>query len=328
MQGERKDFNHSRTFLLMETGSATYDEKYLRSRRRWDYFTRTREVAPAPLHVDIETTNLCDLKCIMCERKDMKRPKGAMSMELFKSIIRQCDEIGVDSVKLALWGEPFLNPRLVDMVRWARENSSLILQCNTNANLMTPGKSRGLVRAGLDQLSISIDGVTKETYESIRVGGNYERVMANVHHLMDVKKEMGAGKPCVTLQIIRMSRNEHEIAEFVEYWKKKADRIAVTNIGVTAGSREVLSLSLREHKRTGRRPCSQLWQRLSVYWDGTVNACCNDFDGFLTIGRIDKDHLQDLWHGKDVSELRERHKRCDFQGLVCDECVGTVVFGE
>lgn len=324
----KKDIEHTQSFRLVKKEPISDDEKYRRSRERWDRHARTREIAPAPLHVDIETTNLCDLKCIMCEGRSMKRSKGMMSMDLFERIIRECNEIGVDSVKLGLWGEPLLNKRLPDMIRFAKENSSLILQFNTTANLMTEAVSRTLIEAGLDHLTVSIDGVSAETYERIRIGGKFERVLRNVERLIELKRELGSALPCVTVQIIRMTENRHETERFVEYWEGKADRISITNIGVIAGSPDVASLSLREAKRIGRRPCTDLWHRLSVHWNGDVSACCSDFDGFLKVGRLGDSSLLDIWHGSALTELRRRHEKGDFSGLICERCEGTVDFAE
>jgi len=264
----------------------------------------------------------------MCEGRIMKRARGMMSMDLFESIIRECDDIGVDSVKLGLWGEPLLNKRLPEMIRFAKQNSSLILAFNTSANLMTEAVSRSLIEIGLDHLTVSIDGVTAETYERIRIGGRFERVVRNVERLLDLKQELRSRLPCVTVQIIRMTENRHEIEQVVEYWEGKADRIAVTNIGVTAGTAEVSALSLRSDARLGHRPCSDLWQRLSVHWNGDVSACCSDFDGFMKIGRIQDRTLLDLWHGTTLTKLRQRHEKRDFSGLICEKCLGIVDFAE
>ncbi len=285
------------------------------------------EVATVPPHVDIELTNICDLACEFCETLVMKRNKGLMTFKTFKKVVDQCHAIGVRSVKLNLWGESVLNKKLCEMVEYAKQNTNLILQFNTNANRLAPEISRRLVAAGLDRLTVSVDGITKETYEKLRVRGKYERVFDNIHRLFELKKSLGANKPHVTLQIIRTTENHHEIAPFVEYWGKYADQVSVTNISITA-TESVLRFSLREKKGRGKKPCEQPWQRISVLWDGTVTVCCFDFEGLLAIGHIDRNSLLELWRGEKMAELRKRHASLDFQGLICNTCTETKDFAE
>lgn len=307
---------------IVITTNALNDEKYRRAYERWEK-AKSFVVPSSPLHIDIELTNICDLNCIMCERKFMRRQKGKMSLEMFQHIIQECNKIGVDSVKLNLWGESTLHKQLIDMVRYAKEHSQLILQFNTNANRLAPSTSEGLINAGLDKLTISLDGVTKETYEKIRCGGNFDLVMSNIEALSYLKKKMNSIFPQVTLQIIQMKNNENEISRFVDYWKDKVDRISLTKIGATIDYDEIIKLSIKETKSKRRTPCFQLWRRLSIFWDGTVTVCCCDYDGFLAIGDIRRNNLVELWHSKELSRLRERHKKLDFHGLVCERCVGT-----
>ncbi|MBU1912877.1 MAG: radical SAM protein, partial [Candidatus Omnitrophica bacterium] len=268
-----KKVYYNKSFNVV-AGKTVIEERYLSSRTRWHEYTSTLEVPPAPLHIDIELTNFCNLKCVFCQTNHMKRPKGMMSMETFIRIIDECRNIGVDSVKLSLWGEPTLNKKFMHMVRYARDNSSLILQLNTNANTMTPAISRGIVEAGLDMMTISVDGITKETYEKLRKLGNYERLMRNINGLLKAKKEAGSSMPYITLQIIQTKENIHEVKSFVSYWEKLVDRVSVTNIGATKPEAYIMDLSVREEKKTGRQPCEQFWQRLSIYWDGTITVCC------------------------------------------------------
>ena len=316
--------SHSKNFAIVSGTDDSIDQRDRIIRKRWERVTNTLELEPAPLHVDVELSNICDLKCEMCERRLMKRALGMMSMETFRKIIDECQEINVDSVKLNLWGESILNKNLIEMIRYAKENSNLVLQFNTNGYHMTPEISEGLIDAALDKITISLDGISKQTYEKVRRGSNFEKVMANINTLLQKKIEKKSRLPLVTLQIIRMSITEHEVDLFVDYWKDRVDYVSVTNIGATTADEKVLSLSLREQDRFGFVSCEQLWQRLSILWDGTVTVCCNDFDGFLAIGKIGLDSLKDLWGGDKLAHLRERHKNLNFDGLICAKCANIV----
>jgi hypothetical protein len=99
----------------------------------------------------------------------------------------------------------------------------------------------------------------------------------------------------------------------------------VTNICTTL-DQNILHYSQREEKKVGRKPCEQLWQRLSVLWDGTVTVCCRDYDGVLQIGSLKENALADLWKCDAIRKLRASHMGCNFGGLVCDKCSKSYVF--
>ncbi len=296
---------------------------YKATRERWDHYTNTLELCEVPLHVDIELTNICALSCMMCERKLMTRPRGMMSMEIFKRIVDEAHSIGVDSLKLNLWGESILHKKMMEMIRYAKTSTPLILQFNTSADAMSCEISEGFIREGLDKITISIDAVNSKTYEKIRAGANFDRVMSNIHHLIDTRKKAGSSLPNITVQMVRMTENLSEVDDFVRYWTGKADNVSVIDIVATTADKDVLKLATWR-ARTKRKPCEQLFQRLSVLWDGTVTMCCSDYDGFLTIGNINKDSLKDLWLSGKLQEMRRRHKTLDFGGTVCDICSYTV----
>lgn len=320
---ESQEPRHSDAFKVVSTTAAALEEKYRRSRERWDHYSSTLEIAPAPLDVDIEISSLCNLDCVMCERRRMTRKPQNMSFPLFKTIIDECQEIGVDQVKLNLWGESLMNPKFLEMVNYAKENSDLILQFNTNANLLTPELSRNLVAAGLDKMTVSFDGMTAATYEKVRRNGNFQRVWENVHALIEAKHQAGSRFPLLTLQILQTPDTMPEIEQFVAYWTNKADFVSVTNISALV-DQEILTHSVRETKRCAERgPCAEIWQRLSVFADGTVTVCCSDFQGFLAIGTAGEHRLLDLWRGEKLQALRRRHKEHNFAGIVCERCTST-----
>lgn len=318
-----KKSKHSDSFKVLADKNLALEEKYRQARERWKRYSSTLELAPAPLDVDIEISSFCNLDCIMCERRRMTRKPMNMSFPLFTAIIDECREMGVDQVKLNLWGESLLNPRFLDMVRYAKDNSDLILQFNTNANILTPDLSKGMIAAGLDKMTVSFDGMSAATYEKIRRKGNFEQVWANVHALLAAKEEAGSLLPLLTLQIIQTPDTLGEVDDFVAYWTGKVDYVSVTNISAVV-DQGILSHSVREEKRTAERvPCAELWQRLSVFADGTVTVCCSDYQGFLAIGRVGQDRLLDLWHGEKLQELRRKHKAGNLSSLVCDRCTST-----
>lgn len=319
------DKKYDKTFQVVSSrGNIPQNKQFADSRERWNYYTSTLEVAPNPLHVDIELTNACNIKCIMCERQNMKRKVGFMSFELFDRIIGQCADYGVDSIKLNLWGESTLHPDLAKMISHAKAKGILNTQFNTNGILMNEKLIREIFESGLDRMTFSVDGATRETYEKIRSKSDYDSVMGNLDLLFRLKHKHGYESPLITLQIIQMKDTEKEIEVFIKKWEDTADYITVTNIGTTSGMENNLAMSAREIGGMKKAPCPQLWQRLSVYWNGDVTVCCSDYNGFLTVGSIKDSTINELWHCNKLEDLRKRHKKLDFNGLICAPCTGNL----
>ena len=132
-----------------------------------------------PTMVNIEPTNKCNLKCIMCPRDEMERTLGVMELDVYKKVIDQCVESGVTQITLNGYGEPFIAKQVFEMIDYTMR-SSLNLKINTNGHYFKLKNIEKLLDNPPHHLSISLDGATKETYEKVRVNGRFDRLMSNL----------------------------------------------------------------------------------------------------------------------------------------------------
>jgi len=80
-----------------------------------------RDKAPHwPDIVQIESTNLCNAKCVFCPRDEMHRRQGVMDFELYRKVVDECAALGITHVRVHNYGEPFLDKTLVEKVRYAK----------------------------------------------------------------------------------------------------------------------------------------------------------------------------------------------------------------
>jgi radical SAM protein with 4Fe4S-binding SPASM domain len=289
-------------------------ERFAEYRRRWAEYPQKQIVGDFPLHLDAESTNACNLKCTMCSRNFMKEKIGFMEWGLFKKIVDEGAEHGLPSIKFNFRGEPLMHPRLAEMVKYAKDSGIMDVQFNTNGLLLTGKKSEELIKAGLDRIIFSFDGATKETYERIRTGSDFETVVANIKRLVEIRDGMGLKKPSVRVQMVKTKENAHEVEDFVKMWRDTANRVGIIK------AREPIERCSGK-TRDDHFVCPQLWQRIVVLWDGDVLMCCGDWHAEYRLGDANKQSIAELWNGDLYNQVRNLHKRGRFNGVaICARC--------
>src|ERR671917_2903841 len=148
-----------------------------------------------PEIVQIESTNICNAKCVFCPRDEMHRKQGIMSLELFRKIVDECAELGITHVRVHNYGEPFIDRRLVEKVRYAKQKGIREVGMISNGSLITEPVARGMIDAGLDAINISVDASGKEVFESTRICLKYDKVIANIERLVNIRAQMGKKRP-------------------------------------------------------------------------------------------------------------------------------------
>ena len=258
-----------------------------------------RDRAPRlPEIVQIESTNICNAKCVFCPRDEMHRRQGIMTFELFRKVVDECAELGITHVRVHNYGEPFVDRQLVEKVRYAKDKGIQEVGMISNGSLITDAVARGMIEAGLDAINISVDASGKEVFESTRIGLNYDKVVANIERLVRIRAELGRRRPKLILSFVRQNNSADEQA-FIEHWRNVADKIHVTDLHNWAGT--------LNHESDVRFPCYRLWLTFTVLWDGRVSLCCADFDGRTVLGDLNTQTIQDIWNSDAYRAVRREH---------------------
>lgn len=291
------------------------DPRFLEYRRKWDEWPRSFYVGDFPLHLDIEASGKCDLRCPFCAVICGSVGEGGfMSLDLFKKIIDEGAEHGLCAIKLNSGerGEPLLNKFVDKMVAYAKDKGIMDVYLNTNATLLTRDMSEKLIEAGLDRISISFEGTDAETYERYRVGASYSKVLANMKELVRLREEMGVEKPLVRMQMVALPELQPKLDEYKEFWEPIADEVAF--IDFKDYSHEQLGL-------THDWACPYLWQRMMVRWDGAISICGFDYSENLGLGKVGENTIRSAWKGEVMEKIRELHKSGKSQEVeVCNGC--------
>ncbi len=294
-------------------------EKYKEYRRRWRENPDNGIVEDFPLNLNIELNSTCNLKCTMCYYSYNPPKPVLMDFSTVKKIIDEGVKHDLCAIKLQFRGEPLLSKDLVKTIKYAKSVGILDVLFNTNATILTEEISKELIEAGLDKMIISLDGITKEVYEKIRRGGNFDTVISNITRFQELKKELGKDNPVVQIQITAQTNNRHQINDFIEFAKS----IGIHNTSIT----EVQDYRINVDEPGSKDfICEQLWQRLFILSNGDVLPCCLSMVGaeyrMKPLGNVHKDSLADIWTGKEMSRLRELHAAGESNTInMCKICV-------
>lgn len=255
-----------------------------------------------PFLVDVELTNYCNLKCIFCGQQAMKRDKGFMSKEVLNKVVDECSKYKTP-IRFIRWGEPFLHPNIIDFCQYIK-SKSLYLHITNNGLAIKEDDMKALIDIGLDSLIFSFQGATKEQYEVVRNNHRYDELKANIIKMIEIREDRP--KPFIHISSTMTNESEEEIDKFVKYWGNIVDSVGIgkTNLSKLSSSQinsfETIGkldyLKKQETIKKCYKPCAEVYQKLSIDWDGKVSCCCGDYDNFMTVGDISNSTLYDIWN--------------------------------
>lgn len=267
----------------------------------------------------IETTNFCNARCVMCPHKTMKRKKGTMSWETFTKIIDELKEIDFKGmIHLANIGEPLLDPLLFKRIKYTKSNlPNSHVHFETNAMLLGKEKSKKLLLSGLDSITFSFDGASKETYEKIRIGLKFDTVKKNIENFLKMKKEF-KNDIYVKIQMVVNETNIYETEKYRKMWTGKVDKVFIKSMHnfLDAG----MSIKTKELSKKQTRFCIQPFEWMLISWDGDVSLCCWDYNNYANLGNV-KEGLMKIFNNEKYKKIRSAMSKMDCSKIVpCNRC--------
>ena len=271
----------------------------------------------------MELSLSCNLMCSMCPRQFLKTPNGLMSRELFIKIVDEISYHPVSAVVVFFRGESLLHPDFLFMVDYLKMKTQAVIQLATNGVLMTPETGKYLLEAGMDFISFSVDAFKKETYERIRKGGDFEKVLGHIHGFLKMKHSGNHTKTQVQVSATQTDYNEAELFDFTRYWAQYADRVRIYPRHSENGKFGKISKNNDSSALTQRAPCRKLFNDMVVYYTGDVAICNHDWNrgrkGF--IGNLNTKGIKEIWNGEAYTKIREKHNTRNWgQEPVCSLC--------
>ena len=288
-----------------------------------------------PLCFDIEVASVCDLACAFCYRQYVSTPDKIMKKELAFKLIDQAANLNVPSMKFNWRGEPLLNPKLPEIIDYAKKKGVLETIINTNATKLDEKMSEKIIKSGLDVMIYSFDGGTKNTYEKMRPGrfekNNFDDIYKNILNFSKIKKKLNSPFPRTKIQMILTDETRKGKEEYFRLFKDIVDEVSVKQYTERGGNLNDLENKfegeLKDKKKdlinqygndavlmkdsknniyisNERLPCEQPFQRVLTTYDGKVGMCCYDWGATHTVGYVDS--LAYEGGEKEYSEVKKR----------------------
>ena len=276
-----------------------------------------------PPMVVAEITNVCNLHCIHCPYTFISKHKDYvpkyMKWKLYQKIVEEVSDYRGTIFRLLCDGEPLLHPRFLDMVRLAKSKEISPVNFITNGLLLKDEIAAGVLEAGVEVVEISLDALTKETYERIRRGSDYELVVSNTNRFIELRDKMRA-RTKIMVSIIDQPEAERELDAFIKYWSAKVDKVIkrdYTTIGGLVGEDKIkINIGAK------RWPCPQLWRRIFINVEGLAEFCVEDWHDQTVIADINTTSIKEAWHSSRYQDLRSCHLAHRFNEIpYCAKCI-------
>jgi len=295
-----------------------------------------------PISISIEPTTSCNLRCPECPSglRSFTRPTGMLDAGLFKNTIDQSYRTA-SYLLLYFQGEPYLHPEFTELVQYA-STKGLYTATSTNAHYLTDENSKKTIESGLDRLIISIDGTTQETYESYRVGGSLDRVIAGTKNIIKWKERLKSKTPYILFQFLVVKPNQHQIEEVKALGKKLGvDKVVFKTAQLYNYKHgNPLMPTIKNFSRYKKLPngtyafknklknqCWKMWHSTVVTWDGAIVPCCFDKDAAHLQGSLKNTSLEDIWGNQKYNSFRKQLLTSRKSINICQNCTeGTKVW--
>jgi len=292
----------------------------IKPRIELDNRTKLEEVIPlgTPFVIFLDPSDKCNFRCKFCPTGDnklmkkVKRPSGIMDFDLYKKIIDDLCELEKPIKVLRLYkdGEPLLNPKFPDMIRYAKKRGcALQIDTTTNASLLGPRINLELISSGLDRINISINGLSDQSYrEFTRHKIRFNTLVDNIRHFYEHR-----GNCQVSIKMVGDNLPSADHQRFFDIFGDIADRIFIEHVAPCWPTFEMTdvapntSVGIYGQEIREVEVCPYIFYSLSINSDGGVSLCFLDWARQLIVGDLKTQSFKEIWNGTLLSDYRKMH---------------------
>lgn len=319
-ESEDKDrFSLSKSFID-EFEIAPENKKliYLIHRYRYEIYPKLKLIDSYPPLLQIEPTSFCNFRCVFCFQKNKTFTgksngfMGHMSLEMFKDVIDQIQN-NIQFINIASRGEPMMSKNIIKMLEYT-EGKFLGAKVNTNASLLNEKKIHSILSSGVTTLVFSADAADEKLYSELRVNGNLNSIIKNIENFNKIKESHYKNKKIITRVSGVKVNDSQDFDKMKKVWASLVDHVAFV--------KHIPWEDIYSSKENNiKSPCSDLWRKMYVWWDGIVNPCEIDFKSTLRVGKFPENKINEIWRSKEFDEMRDLHLKSERSKLKpCNKC--------
>ena len=293
---------------------------YLHFRFKFSQASNKKKEFDFPPYILIEAVSACNLKCPMCFQIDKtftRKPfMGLMKWDLFTKVVDEANQLGAGAITFGSRGEPLMHPKIGEMLKYVSEKENIFeLKLNSNASFLTEKLCHEIFKHKVDTLVISADHYEKKTFEELRKGANFEKIVSNVKMLFNIRKNYYKDSGTeIRVSGVDYYKNLNR-KKFQEFWSSMSD-----NVSATYAVERWDTYNNEKDERT-LNPCSYLWDRMYIWFDGKCNPCDADYKSYLSYGDVKNNTIKDVWNGEKLKNHRSIHMAKKRSELIpCDRC--------
>jgi len=276
-----------------------------------------------PPQLVIENTSYCNLKCIHCSHREMIRPQRHMERDVWEKIV---DEVGRVSPDCEVWptfyGEAFiLGDELWDRLDYASKAGCRNLVLNSNGTFLDRDDNIDKVlRSPLKRFILSLDGLSKETFEKIRAKAKWDIVYPAVEELCRKRVESGQKYPAIIAQFSAMEENVHEAKAYTDYWQARGAEVKIRPMLEWTATGTVRTDTI-DNTTNFRIACPWGNNTMAIHQNGNVVSCAVDYEGRFSPGNVRDKTVKELWQILD-EKLRKPHREHRWADIpeICKGC--------
>lgn len=280
--------------------------------------------------LNIELTSRCNYACVGCPTHKLLRGKGSIDADLFKAIF---DEVGNKLERVFLWGygEPLFHPQVTELLRYSDNFSAKKIMSTTGWRFEDFTDPDSLTC--LDELIVSINGITPETYAIHQVNGDLEKVIRGIKKVSSILRN---SKTRFIMQTIAHKGNLSELEKAEDFARKYGfDMLVIKSFNVMDDKQETfdkfvpLGTPYSRYKgglndppkkpKNGVYPCEE-W--MVINWDGSVNPCCWDYKGEYNFGNVREQGVYGVWNNIIAFKHRNNIRQRKFLDI-CVDCANS-----
>ena len=228
-----------------------------------------------PRSIYIEPTSRCNELCQQCPRTLLSREDDRdLSYEKFCFIVDQFPVL--ERVVLHGLGEPLLNKDLPRMIAYLKERGTYVL-FNSNGILLNAKRGQALIDAGLDELRLSMDGASRETYALVRGVDAFDKIWRNVKAFIAMQREQDASNPALSIWFTAMRENLQELPRLIDLASEHGvreiylQRLVYFEEGLAHSNQSLFRRSNREELALIRR-CEEVCQERGMLFKASGSA--------------------------------------------------------